>query len=287
MVELLKIHFLIHPLTYAPECREDYSDERFYDAARAVEKAVLHRYREAVETLPRDEALVIYPTLYPRKDSPKPEELASLETMARRRLGRRLIVCTYPTTSADFVRRAAEQGLSYDPDTVATEAWGESFDGCVAKYASVFSKEFGLGTPVEQNFAMCVPDFAWLLTARLLDKATLPSQARFYLFETEGGSPMAAFFESYFVSGDTARSVDIPLEPSRVAAYRYDYRATFTPPRLEHISTPDVTGVRIPICNDLAEPPRRAYLVGQDVDAVRFREALLRARVTVEKRRGA
>jgi hypothetical protein len=37
--------------------------------------------------------------------------------------------------------------------------------------------------------------------------------------------------------------------------------------------------VRLPISNDLADPPRRAYLRGKDVDIAAFRAALMKAEV--------
>ena len=162
-----------------------------------------------------------------------------------------------------------------------TEAWGESFDGCVAKYATRFSKELGLANPMEQNFAMCVPDSVLLFKAKFVEKVRLPSKVRFYLFQTETGQPLATFFEAYFAPGDKAREVDIPLSPASVEAYKYEYDAALTPPRIEQIATPDGRGVRIPISNDFATPPpgRRAYLLGKNLDLQSFREALVRAKI--------
>ena len=280
-LKLQKIYFLFHPLTYAPECEASYKEKDFYRAARAVENEVRRRYQYALDRMLPNEALVIFPTLYPEEQFPKPEELVDLEEMAKRKLGQRLVICSYPTKSLEFVELARRQGLVYDPQTVETEAWGESFDGCVAKYASRFSKELGLAKPMEQNFAMCVPDFWWLLSAKLLEKVTLPSKVRFYLFETEKGELLATFYDSYFVPGDKARSVEIPLRVAEVEAYKYEYRYAPAPPRIEEIATPDGMRVRIPISNDFAlpAPGRRAYLLGRNVDRKSFREALTRARV--------
>ncbi|MFH1006916.1 MAG: hypothetical protein V1800_05345 [Candidatus Latescibacterota bacterium] len=275
ILSLRKVNFLIHPLTYAPECEGDYENKEFYRVCREVENRARRRYHEAIDTMGEEEALVIYPC------SPdfRPQELVDIEAMARRKLGRRLIVCSYPTVVSDFLDGLEAQGLTYDPRTVETEAWGESFDGCVAKYCARFSKQLGLAQPICQNVAMCVPDSILLLKASFVEQVSLPSKIRVYLFETQEKKPLAIFFESYYKSGDLARWVEIPIDPSRVDAYEYLYVATLTPTPMTPVLTADGKGLRLPICTDLATPPQRGYLVGRDVGFDFFRAAVLRATV--------
>lgn len=277
-IKLNKIYFLIHPLTYVPECEHSYSDKERYKAYRECENPVRRRYHEAIDNMGQDEALVIYVTLYPTKDDPHPQELVDIEVMARRKLGRRLVLCTYPTGIAEFVKLAKEQGLVYDLETVVTESWGESFDGCVAKYCSIFTTDLGLGKPMEQNFSMCVPDAAWALKVKFIEKVTLPSKIRFYVFQTEDGRPMAIFFEPYRRQGEPARFVDIALEPTKFETWRYVGSAT--PKVTTDLATPDGAGVRVPVCSHYTEPAHNAtYLLGKDVDLATFQAALSQARL--------
>lgn len=274
-IQLRKINFLIHPLTYAPECEGGYKNGAFYQLCREYENPVRRRYHEAIDQMEEEEALVIYPC----STDFHPQELVDIEAMARRKLGRRLIVCSYPTEISGFLTGLEAQGLTFDPQTVETEGWGESFDGCVAKYCAMFSKQLGLAKPIKQNFAMCVPDSILLLRASFIEQVTLPSKIRLYLFEIEDKKPLAVFFESTFVRGDRARSVEIPLDPAKAEPYEYLYVATLTPTPMTKIITPDGKGVCLPICADFAAPPRRGYLVGRDVDFAAFRAALLKAKV--------
>ena len=281
-LKLRKIYFLIHPLTYVPECAHSYGNKERYRAWRDFENPVRRRYHEAIDKMAEDEALVIYPTLYPTKDDPHAQELIDIEVMARRKLGRRLVLCTYPTTSAEFVKLADAQGLTYDLQTVDTESWGESFDGCVAKYCSRFTTELGLGKPMAQNFAMCVPDAVWLLKARFIEKVTLRSKIRFYLFESEEGRPMAVFFEPYLLpAGASPRSVDIPLDPSKGEIWRRDYTTGSEEPIIvTNIATPDGMGVRLPVTSWWTKPIQMyPYLFGKDVDLATFQAALMQAKL--------
>lgn len=277
--DIRKFYFLIHPLTYAPECADGYGNKKCYRIYRKCENEVRRRYHQAIDTMEEDAALAICPTLYSEDPSLKPEELIDIEVMARRKLGSRLLIMTYPTTSSEFLKLCKQQGLTYDPQTVRSEGWGESFDGCVAKYCTMFSKQLGLAKPIEQNFAMCVPDLIWLIRSKFIEKVSLPSEIRFYLFEGEDSQPMAIFFDAYSVPGDLPRSVDVPLDPSNAEFYEYSYVASLSLTPMTKITTPDGKGVRLPISTDLADPPRRAYLLGKDVDVATFRAALVKAEV--------
>ena len=276
-----KIFFLIHPLTYAPECANAYDNRRIYNLYRRCENEVRRHYHQAIDTLEEDAALAIYPSLYPEEGSPKPEELIDLEVMARRKLGSRLLIMSYPTTSSEFTELCRLQGLTYDAQTVDSEGWGESFDGCVAKYCSLFSRQLGFAKPIEQNYTMCVPDLIWLIQSDFIEKVTLPSKIRFYLFRGADHRPLAIFFDSYFAPGDRPRSVDIPLDPSDVEFYKYPYSASIELTPMPKTTTTDGKGVRLPISADLADPPRRSYLLGTGPDVATFRAALMKARVVL------
>lgn len=272
-----KICFLIHPLTYAAECADSYGNKECYRIYRGCENEVRRRYHEVLDTMEQDTALAIYRTLYSEDPDFKPEELIDLEVMARRKLGSRLLLMSFPTTSSEFVTLCKQQGLTYDPQTVIAEGWGESFDGCVAKYCSMFSKQLGLARPIEQNYAMCVPDLIWLIRSRFIEKVSLSPEVRFYLFEDPEGRPMAIFFDGYYEPGDRPRSIDVPLDPSNAELYSYAYVLSLGLTPMTKDITPDGNGVRLPISNDLADPPRRAYLRGKDVDIATFRAALMQA----------
>ena len=283
-----KIYFLIHPLTYAPECIRNYKDKERYRAYRECENHVRRRYHEAIDTMAKDEALAVYPSAYPHKDDPHPEELVDIETMARRKLGQRLILCSYPPpqdityspgsggcTSAEFLKLSKAQSLVYDPQTLETEAWGESFDGCVAICSNILTVELGLSKPMEQNFDMCVPDMSWLLKAEFIEKMTLPSKIRFYVFVLQDGRPLAILFQSHLWAPSPPCFVEIPLDPTALEGWE----GVDTPKKDTSIAAPHGNAVRFPVTSYYATPLGRGAkcLFARNVDLEAFRAALRQA----------
>jgi hypothetical protein len=78
-----------------------------------------------------------------------------------------------------------ERGLDFDRHTVATEAWGESFDGCVTKYSLNLRRMLGLSRIMAIDFDLSVPDALFLLDASLRDCVLLHDGVRLFLFEHE------------------------------------------------------------------------------------------------------
>ncbi len=269
-INLSKIYFMIHPgfTVSRPELRW-----RFY---------------EAVDKMREDEALVIYPAppIANVRDNCW-QELLEFEVFAMRKLGRRLVLCGYPTTAAEFVELAEAQGLTYDPQTVEAEGWGEAFSACVVKHCMIISKQLGLTKPIAPNFAMCqgcgIQPSEIFSSYAVRQKAfvaevTLPSQIRFYLFESEDGQPAAIFFECFRELDDPPRWVDIPLDPTTVAIYN----PLVSSDPMPDIATPDGTGVRLPVSvgHRQHDPPQECVsLYGKAVDLPTFRAALMQARL--------
>jgi hypothetical protein len=56
-----------------------------------------------------------------------------------------------------------ERGYEIDPAGLSTEGWGASFDGCVTKYSITVRRLLGLAQPTSIDFALTVPDAAFLL----------------------------------------------------------------------------------------------------------------------------
>ncbi len=105
----------------------------------------------------------------------------------------------------------AERNLVFDPETVQTEGWGESFEGCVANYTRHLGTYLGLANPIEINFEMTVPDARFLLTAELLERIPLERSVRLYLWEAEDGRLIGYFHKAFAAIADPPLYAQFPL----------------------------------------------------------------------------
>jgi hypothetical protein len=89
---------------------------------------------------------------------------------------------------AERVRRTLkERGLTFDPRTVESEGWGESFEGCVATYTSFLRTYLGLDLPIVPRFEMAVPDSRFLFGAEQLKIIPLEHEVLLYIFRALDG----------------------------------------------------------------------------------------------------
>ena len=56
--------------------------------------------------------------------------------------------------------------LSFDPATVTSELWGESFEGCAPGYGGMFAEYLGLAKSPRMRFEMTLYDSRWLYGAK-------------------------------------------------------------------------------------------------------------------------
>jgi len=110
----------------------------------------------------------------------------------------------------------ARLDMTFDPETVRGEAWGESFEGCVAKYSQMMGDYLGLTEPLEVGFEMTVPDATFLLRGTFIERVILPEGVRLYLFRSDHDVPIGMFYEPFRKSSDAIRSMRIEIDPSEV-----------------------------------------------------------------------
>jgi len=80
-----------------------------------------------------------------------------------------------------------DRGFAFDPLTVQSEGWGESFEGCVATYTSFLRTYLGLRLPITPRFEMTVPDSRFLFGARQPDVIDMGHDVLLYVFRTAEG----------------------------------------------------------------------------------------------------
>lgn len=195
--------------------------------------------------------------------------------------------------AAVLLRKLRERDLTIDPSSLVTQAWGESFDGCVTKYSINLRRLLGLERPVDIVFDMGVPDAAFLLEAKLLELIELEQDLRLFVFET--GDRLAALFVSTRDSlAHPARRVKVPVDPQRVTVRTKRGGRLWPPPAEDDVRWPSI-GVTEPpqelVCEEdgelivpvstgvvyrLAKAP--AYIMSEPgAPFATFREQLVRA----------
>ena len=102
-----------------------------------------------------------------------------------------------------------EAELSYDPNTVEVEAFGESFDGCVSHWTSMTASFLGLANPVIKNYELSVPDLGLLSRASFVEHVVLTDKTVLYLWQDHDGTPIGLF----------SRGAHRAWEPARYARF--------------------------------------------------------------------
>lgn len=106
------------------------------------------------------------------------------------------LITWYEGISQQVRQRMAAWGWTFDPATVKTTLWGESFEGCGSGDGSGIAYYLGVKTPTTFDYNMTVPDAPYLLNATFLQTVPVPaSDVEAYIFDLNDGRS-AAFFRS-------------------------------------------------------------------------------------------
>jgi len=232
-----RIYFMVHPLIYESHAHEPEFAAK-YQCYIDYEKKIKARWYEKMADMAPNEALVVFMGPQQLEDDvnsmlgrrglvvrdvivQQPElwdELLGPE--AKMGLGRDLLATYWRNgfkwTSdvidlqgvisrgwAERIKKTyAERNLIFAPETVQTEGWGESFEGCVANYVRHLGTYLGLAKPIEVNFEMTVPDARFLLTAEFLERIPLEHSVRLYLWKAADGRLIGYFHKGLAAIAD-------------------------------------------------------------------------------------
>jgi hypothetical protein len=217
-MKLRQISFMIHPFCYSWAEGGDAWAQPYL----AREKACARRWYERLGTFPEDAALAIIPAsrtgptadyhaaacnvlgdrcfLLDAPDCHAPQFWSDgdpdgglLHEIRMALVGQRMAWNKEELYDAlhayaccrQFCTLLGERGLTFDRHTVAAEAWGESFDGCVTKYSLTLRRALGLSRTVAIDFNLSVPDARFLLDASLRDGVLLRDGIRLFIFDSD------------------------------------------------------------------------------------------------------
>ena len=110
--------------------------------------------------------------------------------------------------------------LSFDPATVTSELWGESFEGCVPGYGGMFAQYLGLQKPPRMRFEMTVYDTRWLYGAKEPQALPIPdSDVEAWIFECHDGSGAAMYQARRHAQWIDQRRVTVRLNTRRTQVW--------------------------------------------------------------------
>jgi len=106
--------------------------------------------------------------------------------------------------------------LQFNPETITSELWGESFEGCVSLYGSAFAECLSLILPPRMRFEMTVFDSRFLAGAKPPQVIPLPgTDIEAWLFELYDTTSTAIFQSRLTKQYYDPRSISLLLDPAR------------------------------------------------------------------------
>ena len=210
------IIFLIHPCCYegldAATLRDD--DLLYF---LDLESQVKGRWFAALAAKPAD-------TLFVQLGGPE-----YLVETARRELGQaHAVQLTVPFPESRSMHEYYEalvkavhahlqqHDLRFDPATVTSELWGESFEGCVPGYGGAFAQYLGLEQSPRMRFEMTVHDSRFICGAKAPQVIPLPdSDVEGWVFECHDGTAAAIFQTRRHAQWIDDRRIELQLNTMR------------------------------------------------------------------------
>ncbi len=215
-MQIEKIVFLIHPLVYEPYSPEDIHARNlklFYEREQEIKQRWLSEAESLRGTLLLQlySSKALYESLVERMGADWVCYVSAeyTEGMPQLEYDRRLV---------QSVRdHMADHQLTLDPATVASEIWGESFEGCAPDYASSFAFILGLKKPPRMRFEMTMHDSRFLKGAKVVEIIPIPnSDVEAVLFELYDETFAAIYQARLTPQRMDDRPITINLDPTRM-----------------------------------------------------------------------
>ena len=211
-LQVTHIIFAIHDLLYQnlPPAKLKKGDcELYLEVEREVEARQLAAIRAAGKT-----------TLFVQHEGPK----TTLIEPCRSALGAQR--CVYNTAAGptselvtNLLMHTANLSIVFNPATVTSEMWGESYEGCVPGYGGAYAQFLGLQEQPNMRFDMCVYDSRFLYKAKLMEK--IPNLANgsdieAAVFKLWDNSTVASFQCRLCAMWSDGRKLFLDVDPNKV-----------------------------------------------------------------------
>jgi hypothetical protein len=212
-LQVTHIIFAIHDLLYQnlPPAKLKTGDyELFLEVEREVETRQLVAIRAATST-----------TLFVQHEGPK----TSLQKPCKSALGARRCIYNmaagpYADMATSLLAHTSNNSIVFDPATVTSELWGESYEGCVPGYGGAYAQFLGLQVQPNMRFDMCVFDSRFLYKSSIMIK--IPNLANgsdieAAVFQLWDNSTAASFQCRLCAMWQDRRKLVLDVDPNKVS----------------------------------------------------------------------
>jgi hypothetical protein len=211
-LQVTHIIFAIHDLLYQnlpPDALKKGNDELYLEVEREVETRQLAAIRAAGNT-----------TLFVQHEGPANALIGPcMSALGAQR-------CIYNTAAGPTIELAtnllahtANLSIVFDPATVTSEMWGESYEGCVPGYGGAYAQFLGLHVQPNMRFDMCVYDSRFLYNASMMEKVpnlANGSDIEAAVFQLWDKSTVASFQCRLCAMWQDERKLFLDVDPNKV-----------------------------------------------------------------------
>jgi len=181
----------------------------------------------------------------------------------------------------DVLNAFGERGLTFDPQTMQCEAFGEGFEQCAMTWKQMLVPYMGLAAPAYNVFDLSVSGAPFLLKARPKERVQLDHEIQLFLWEGADGRPIGLFARAWCRLKDPQFYARIPLQGAAIGVWDLTSRikpSASSPVRQES------DDLIVPVLNAIRRDSTdlTGYVIGSGVRMPEFRERLIRAKL-VEK----
>lgn len=225
---LTRLVFLCHPYAWEVQFRLGSRDIDTYTwggfsgrEILAMERKVSRRWPGEIQKLGPEEALVVV-TMGIADREGEEVVIAPVVKAAREHLNRRGLIVRSRPDPAESLGRLIKQalldnGYTYDPSSLVTEAWGQSFEGCAPNYSGHAAAGMGLPLGFPMRYDLTFPDAPFAMTAEFVERVPIANtDLSLYLFEGQEGRPFAIYFPGVVRDDEPTRIVRFTADPSQV-----------------------------------------------------------------------
>ena len=119
-----------------------------------------------------------------------------------------------------------KQGLTIDPLSVESEAFGEGFEECAMTWKTMVVPYLGFAKPAENNYELSVSGLRFLDKARFKERVPLAHEIRLYLWQGDDGEPIGFFARSWCRLKDPRFHIRVPLDGSQLEVWTIEQYGT-------------------------------------------------------------
>ncbi|NUQ66096.1 MAG: hypothetical protein HUU20_26845 [Pirellulales bacterium] len=239
-----------------------------------MERRVSRRWPEEVSQCGPETALVINgfsPDHAARIKADGP--LGTIWEAGRKHLGDRCLITADSPGEAygrKIVEQLRERGYAFDPGTLVGEGWGQSFEGCLPRWAGGVAAAIGMTGGIPMRYEMTFPDAPFAMTGRFVDRLRIgQTDVYLYLLASREGRPLGIFFPGVIRDSEPQRFAQLCLDPEKVE---------FTTKRAEpYAIQPQGKRLAVPLNIDGRGDPIYVWSKGLAADA--FQKALAAAEI--------